>query len=427
MGTLTITKSYAALTALMEVDIDAFRTGLHTLFNTDKLGSTNFSGSMALTSSHFTGTSILASDNTFITFGASADGLFGLDSSKNYVFNTSATTQELRFYAGSTYYLEVATDKVNVPGDIVIGTGGSSQTILNGLSLYRKPVIEYNSATSITLQNNTATANQTVIYFPSLVAAVTESSPAKYRYASISVEANGYSGSHTGAAQGGRKVGMAATTNKWYYVYAVGLRGGSDYSATTAKFIMVFDDTAPTAANGSTLNSAYGSGNWLYLGAIRYGFGATGDNNDIIKFKYSNKGWCSFYEKSSTGYGGLNLAYSTTDGDNTASALYTIAAGESGNVIPAIFGKLRFSLNRERVSDWKLRETSSSSSDVIWAGGYQSDDGTLPHGFLVETGNVSGNSFFQERISSNAGTARSVTLAGFQDPYMLNRRHGHGV
>ncbi len=427
MGTLAITKTYAAGTPLMEVDLDAFRNGLLTLFNTDKFSSTNFSGSMALTSSHFTGTSILAADDTYITFGNSADGKFGLDSSKNFVFDTLSANTELRFYAGTSYYMEVATDKLNVPGDIIIGSGGSGKTVLQALSSYKKPVIEYNSSTDITLQNNSGTANESIIVFPSFIASVTESSPTKYRYASISNTANGYGTSDVGAALGGRKSGVALTTNKWYYVYAVGLRSGSDYSATTAKFIMVFDDTAPTAANGSTLNTAYGSNNWVYLGTIRYGFGATGDNNDIIKFKYSNKGWCTFYEKSSTGYGGLNLAYSTTDADNTASALYTIAAGESGNVIPAIFGKLRFSLNRERVSDWKLRETSSSASDVIWAGGYQSDDGTIPHGFLIETGNVSGNSFFQERISSNAGTARAVTLAGFSDPYILNRRHGHGV
>jgi hypothetical protein len=426
MGTLTITKSYAALTPLMEVDIDAFRSGLLTLFNTDKLSSVNFSGSMNLTSSHFTGVSLLASDDSYIKFGASDDGLFGLDSSKNLVFNTAATATELRFYATASYYTEVATNKLNVPGNIIIGSGGSGYSVLHGVSNYKKPVIEYSSTTAISLQNNTATSNETVIYFPTFVASVTESSPSKYRYAAISATANGYAGSHTGSALGGKKVGMSLTNNYWYYVYAVGLRGGSDYSASTARFIMVYDDTAPTVGNISTLNTEYGEGNWVYLGAIRHGFGATGTNNVIIKFLYSNKGWCTFYEKSSSGYGGLNLAYSTTDGDDTSSALYTIANGVSGNVIPATFGKLRFSLNRERVSDWKLRE-GNSSSDVLWAGGFQTDDGTLPHGFIVETGNTSGNAFYQERKSNNAGTARSVTLAAFQDPYVTLRRGGHGA
>lgn len=426
MGTLTITKSYAASTALMEVDIDAFRNGLHTLFNTDKLGSTNFSGAMALTSTKFTGTSILSTDNTNITFGATSDATFGLDASKNFVWNTSTTTFELRFYAGSTYYMEVATDKVNMPGDIIIGAGGSGQSVLQALSSYRKPVLEWSSSTAVTLQNNSATTDQTVIYFPTFIAAVTEAAPSKFRFASISVEANGYGTAHTGAAKGGRKVGLALTTNTWYYVYAAKVRSGTDFSSSTAKFVIVFDNVAPLAANGATLDTSYGNGNWVYLGLVRYGFGAAGTGAAIPRFKYSNKGWCSFYE-TDPAYAGINLAYTTTDADDTTTAFYTFAAGISGQVLPETIGHVRLQLARARVSDWKIRETSTSTSDVIWAGGWQTDDGTLGHGFLVEVPNVTGYSVFQERKSSNAGTTRAVTLAGFCDGYMLQRRHGHGV
>lgn len=423
MGTLVISKSYTAGDPFMEADLDAFRTGLHTLFNTDFLNGSNFSGSTALTGAKFSGTQLLTSDNTDFDFGAAPETCyFGINSSKELYWNTSVSSTEIRFYAGSTYYLEFSTTAMNVPGDIIIGEGGSGKTVLQALGQYQKPVLEYNSSTTVRLQNNTSTTDETVIYFPTFVAAVTESSPSKYRHASISNTANGYGTGDAGAAQGGRKSGLALTTNKWYYVYACKLRSGSDYSATTAKFIILFDDTAPS--DETTLNTAYGTGNWVYLGLVRYGWGAAGSSSEIIPFKYSNKGWCSFYQKGSSGYGGLNLAYSTTDADNTASAFYTIAAGVSGNVIPATIGFVRISLNRERVSDWYMKD---ASGDIVWRGGWQSDDGTLPHGFLFEVANSTDYGFFQERKSSNAGTARAVVLAGFCDSYLPLRQTGNGI
>src|SRR3954466_437494 len=106
MGTLAIPKTYAAGDPLMEVDIDSYRTGLLTLFNTDKLSSANFSGSMALAASKFTGANLIAADSTDIDFGNSDNAFFGLDSSKRLYWDTSSSATEIRFYAGTTYYME---------------------------------------------------------------------------------------------------------------------------------------------------------------------------------------------------------------------------------------------------------------------------------------------------------------------------------
>lgn len=426
MGTLTVTKTYSSGTALMESDLDNFRTGLLTLFNTDKLALANFSATLAILSSQFTGAALTATDAAYINFGTTDDGVLGLDTDKKWVFDTSTSTYELRFYVGTTNYMEIFTDKVYCPGDVNIDfNGGGGGGVLKALTYY-KPVLVYDSISSVSIEGNSATTDNTTIYFPNFVASVTESSPAKYRYASISTTANGEGAADSGAARGGMRTGSVAA-NTWYYVYAAKVRSGTDYSATAHKFILVFDTTAPTAANGSTIDGYYGNGNWVYLGLIRYGFGASGSTTSIPKFVYSRKGWCTFYEKASTGACGLHLAYSSTDADNTATALYTIAAGTSGSVIPATIGHIRLGLFRERVSDWKIRETSTSTSDVVWAGGWQSDDGTLSHGFLVEIANVSGYSVYQGRKSSNAGTARAVCLLGFTDGYMVNKGLGHGI
>lgn len=425
MTTLTITKAYSSGNILTEAHIDNFRSGLLTLFNTSKLSSGNFNAAMNLPATKFTTSGITTADNTYITFGGSSNATFGLDSSKNWVFNTSSAATNLCFYATSIYYLDFYSNKLYAPGDIIIGEGGADRTVLQALSTYKKPVIEYRSATQVSIQGNSGTTNETVLYFPTFVAAVTEDATTgtpKYRRATISVTANGYSASHTGAAQGGLRSGVSLTTNSWYAVYAVKLQGGSDYSATTAKFILVFDTTLPTAANESTLNTNYGAQNWLYLGLVRYGFGATGSSSSIIKFKYSNKGWCHFCECSTSGYAGLNLSYSTTSADGAPE--HTLAAGMSGQVIPSTVGHITLSLNRENVSDWTIKDT---STNVIFQGGYQSMSTSFPHGFVVTLPFDSTAYTIHQTRKGTSAVARAVTLRAFCDPYILSRRHGHGV
>lgn len=409
----------------MEVDIDSYRTGLLTLFNTDFLSSTNFSGSMALAASKFTGTNLLSADNTDIDFGNADNGFWGLDSSKRMYWNTTSTSTKIRFYAGTTYYMEFTSTLLNVPGDIVISNRlGGTNTVLQAVSSYKKPTIVWNSTSSIRLQNNNGTTDSSTVYFPTFAISVTEASPTKYRHASIASTANGYGAADSGSALGGIRSGLTLTTNNWYYVYCAKVRSGTDFSATAAKFIMVFDQTSPDASNKSTLDTRYGDGCYVYLGMVRYGYGATGASGEIIKFTYSSRGLCSFQTAGSSGYGGLNLAYTTTDADNTASAFYTIANGVSGNVIPAHISFVTLSLNRERVSKWYIKDT---SGDVVWDGGWQDDAATLPHGFMVTLANDTGYGVYQLRKSSNAGTAKAVTLQSFMDTARAVRRHGHGV
>lgn len=428
MTTLTITKAYSAGAALMESHIDNFRTGLHTLFNTDKLSSGNFSGAMALTASKFTGSRLLTADNTDIDFGGSNDASWGIDSSKVMFFSTAASTTEIQLWAGATYYVEFFSDKVNVPGDITITTGNADYSLCAMIGTYKKPRLEWAGASYVRVQCNHATSTSTTIVFPSFVATVDEAATgsAKFRVANISNTANGYGTSHTGAASGGRRSGVSLTTNSWYYVYACKVRSGTDYSATTAKFVLVYDTTSPSTSNSATLDGYYGADCWVYLGVIRYGFGATGNSSSIPKFTYSNKGWCYFFEASTSGYGGLNLAYSTTDADNTSSPFYTLAEGTSGNVIPSIVSAVSLQLTRENVSDWYIKE--SSSGDIFWRGGWQTADSTVTHGFQVELP-LDGDALYAiyQARKGNGAVARAVTLVGFCDGFIGLRRHGHGI
>lgn len=428
---LTITKAYAAGAALMESHIDNFRTGLHTQFNTTKFDSTQFSASMALTSTKFSGGVLKSTDNTNIDFGTGSLAFIGLDSSKNYVFNTTNATTEICFYAGATWYLEFYSDKLYVPGDIILCKGNANRTVLQALSSYKKPVLEWASSNSVRVSNNSASSSETILFFPTFVAAVDENLAItqKYRQASIGNTANGYGTSDTGVASGGRRSGLALTTNSWYAVYACKLRSGTDYNATTSKFILVFEDTLPTTTNESTLDTRYGTGCWQYIGLVRYGYGSTGSATSIIRFMYSNKGWCYFYDNDGGNtFGGLTLVQSTADVDDSTTELYKIVSGMSGAAIPETVGHLQLQVRRAKVSDWYIKD---SNGEIMWRGGWQTEDSTLAHGFIVEIPFVStvGSEYkvCQERQGTGAGIDKRVVLAGFSDGYLLLRRQGHGI
>lgn len=423
MSTLTITKTYNAGDALTEAMIDAFRSGLLTLFNTDKFDSGAFAGAMALDSSHFGDSNILAVDNTVIDFGTGLDASLGLDSSKNFVFNTTASTTEIQFWAGSTYYLEIFSTKVNAPGDIILAKGGANRTVLQSLSSYKKPVLEWSGSDSVSISCNSSDSSETLLFFPKYLLAVDEElgASAKYRQASLNVTANGYGTADTGAVKGGRRSGVSLTTNSWYAVYGVGLRSGTQYDADSLKFILVFDTTLPTPDNDTTLDGYYGEGNWVYLGLIRYGYGDAGSSSSIIKFVQSRHGWCRFYgTDGGATRGGLTLEQSTSNSDDT-SAFYTFSTGMSGQVIPSICGHISIGLSRVGVSDWYIK----LGSDIVWRPGWQTDDTSMAHGHVIELP-YQAYTVHQERKLLSAVDKR-VTLSGFCDTYLALRRQGTGI
>ncbi len=421
MSTLTITKAYSTGAAFMESHMDNFRTGLLTLFNTNKFDAANFDGS-SISSTKFLGNTLIESNGNYIEFGALPDAWFGPDVSGNLVFDTDTATTVIEFWADDEVMIITDTE-ITIPTDIAIKAGGSGATVLEALSIYRKPVLVWESATSISTQNNSANSNSTVIYFPTFVANVDEVTPSKFRKADITNEARGYQTSSSGTARGGRRTGLSLSTNTWYTVYAAKVRSGDDYDSLIAKFVLVFDTTLPTEANESTLDSRYGEGAWVYLGLIRYGFGDTGSSSSIPKFKQSNKGWTYFYEKSSSGYGGVNLIYSTSSSSNDP--LLTLSQGISGADIPSVIGAIQVNLAREDSSDWWIEDT---SGDIVWQGGWQNDISTLPHGFQVELPIDSSALYsFHQTVKGTGSVAKAVVLTGFCDSYICHRRQGTGI
>lgn len=420
MTTLTITKAYGTGQPLLEAHVDNFRNGLHTLLNVNKLDSSNFT-SASISSDKFIGNTLIA-DNVLIEFGATPDAFFGTDASGNIVFDTvDASATDIEFTSMTSTFLDDVAD-IKLVGSIIFKDGGADRSLFQAFSIYKKPVLVYESPTSVSIQNNSAEETETVIYFPETVIAVQENtgSSAKYRTSDITNTANGYQAVTTGAARGGRRSGVSLTTNAWYYVYAVELRSGSDYDSNIGRFILVYDDTAPTVSNESALDGFYGSESWVYLGVIRYGFGAVGSNAVIPRFKYTNKGWCQFYEKGSTGMAGVNLVHSTSNSGNDP--FYTVSISRVGNAIPEIIGTGQFNISRNNVSDWWVKDV---SGDIIWQGGWQTDVSSLPHGFQLELP-VEEYSF-HHTTKGTSSVSKSITLTGFCDSYFTLRRQGTGI
>ncbi len=420
MSTLVITKAYSTGAAFTEAHLDNFRNGLITLFNTDKFDAANFSGG-AISSTKFVGNTLIAANGTYIEFGNLPDAWMGpAPTTGNLRFDTDTALTVIELWADGEVMLFTDTE-VTIPGDIVFNEGGSGRTLFQAFSSYHKPVLVWEASTAVSVISNSADSNETIIYFPSFVASVIESTPAKYRKADITNAARGYQTDATSTARGGRRDGLSLTSNSWYTVYAAKVRSGDDYEEATAKFVLVYDSTLPT--DESTLDSRYGSGNWVYLGLVRYGFGDTGSSSAIPKFKQSNKGWTYFYGKSSSGYGGVNLSYSTSSSSDDP--LYTLDYGMSGNSVPSIVGAIQVNLAREDVSDWWIED---ASGDEVWRGGWQNDISTLPHGFQVEL--YCDSSFaqtFHQTVKGTGSVAKCVCLTGFCDSYHTLRRQGTGI
>jgi hypothetical protein len=423
MPALSITKGYSSGNILTEAHLDNFRSALLTLINTTKLDVDNFAAAMAITDAKFSGDDLTTTDNSFINFGDDDDGKIGLDASKNFCIKTMTSGCLLEFYAGNTRTLCFDADNMKLYGDLYFGLGQSTYSLLYMISRYKKPVIEYASTTRINIQSNTGTSSETLLALPGRMLAVTESTgtSAKFRSAVITNTANGYLSSHTGNARGGKRDGLSLTSDTWYPVYAVRVRYGNDAGNN---FIMVFDDNMPTQGNEATLNLRYGTNEWVYLGLVRYGYGATTPSTEIIPFKYSSKGWCSLYgsDLGANVVGGLVLFSSALNGDNTPA--YTLTDGDGDTDIPLdVISRAQFSFYRATDTEFTIRD---AANNVIWGqGGVNIGEG-FACGAVTEIGLEEGMDFCIDQTINSAVNKR-INMIAFCDKIRAHQTWGHGV
>jgi hypothetical protein len=413
MGQLALTKNYEDLSVLFESDLDGMWDELEAKVN-GSIDDDNVSagwGNLA---------QLTISDDVALYFGATSTGYIEYDGTNNIlIIGNTSQGEHTRFYVNQTEvgYIDGTNHDLVVKKDIYFAHRSTAFSLFRILGAYRKPVLVYSSATQIVVENNTETEHQTLIVFPSGPIAVTENVgvTTKYRMLQTGSTANGYISSHTGAADSGLRVGLALAANTWYFVYAVRVQYGDDAGNA---FILVLDDTEPTQANESTLNTRYGSSQWVYMGTVRRGYGDY-STTTLIPFQMDHTGWTFFTSNASaSGVGGAGIqVFSDTAFSETAFFdLFTIAAGTSGDLIPSIFHQIQLQqITTETDGIYRLiTRFMEPGGGTLFHGPAYYTDADRKDGFSPRVPNLVG----AELQAMREGTSDSivyVTVAGFQD------------
>lgn len=190
-------------------------------------------------------------------------------------------------------------------------------TFISNVSIYKRPTLQYTSATQLTVTSNDASGAK--ILFPDGTQITQNNS---LRQNVIVTQTAIYK---SGTAQAGILV-STAIANTWYSVYAVKSQiDGTQYVVIASTVIAI-----PT--NVTMLNNSFGSNAWVYLGMFRHGDG-TSASTSVVKFYHSgnktvfNNNLNANVQRSH----GISLATSA----GAASLTYTYTAGVTGAVIPS--------------------------------------------------------------------------------------------
>ncbi len=362
MSSLSLTKSYADSTLLFAADLHDMWTELEAKAN-GLIASDNVAAGWASFSN------VTFAKNTDYRMGTTASAHMGYDEySPNLLYfeNVTTATSFLFQLATSTVGTLDTSGSLTLTNDVFF-YNRSTVYPLSYLIGYAKPVLVYTDATSVSVEQNTTTANRTLIVFPAGPIAVAEDVTAthKFRQLKIDVSANGYLAAHTGAADSGMKVGVTLADNTWYFVYAVVVQGGTD--AVNDNFIMVVDSVNPSPSNWSTLNSSYGSGMWVYLGLFRYGYGLTSADT-IVPFVNDKSGWHTFTGRAATNnFFGIKVAEGSIT-STTYATVETFTPANSGDAVPASCSHFKLTM-RPVASGVEMNGTmiiTDGSDNVLW-------------------------------------------------------------
>lgn len=215
--------------------------------------------------------------------------------------------------AGTTSWTTVKTGALTVTG---------APTFTNNFYSYRRPVLQYGSATTVAVESGLdGTSGDIPLLFPDGTIR-TETSTTR---TTLNTTRNAVL--TTSGAQSGMTGATTVAASTWYSLYGVKV------TDSTTQWVSIASTVIPTQANFATLNTAYGTNGWVYLGTFRYGdnAGATGVVLDFVQI-----GNYTMFKNVMTGNAGENTRgtrLATTAGATSIS--YTYAAGTGAAQIPA--------------------------------------------------------------------------------------------
>lgn len=406
MSTLSVPRSLTDNTNPTETQFDTMRTYLLNFFNNTNLDENNVaSGSMVWTS-----LGDLA-DDAALKF-TSSYGTMKYVSASTYleVKNTQGSIiWGVRSGATLTNIAELAnTGTLTLAGIPSFNTSVGAQTasLLYLLSSYRKPRLTYTSSDIITCETNYDTSSILMGRDRLLVCQDTTMS--------LAVTAVGAKNTDVGSAVSGLANGLTRTANRWYFIYGVEVQYGTHNDGT--KFILIAHTTSPAIANIATLNTAFGTGKWTYMGCIRNGYNDGTNTNIVVPFMMDSSGFTTFTQGTVNEEGmGITMA-STTGASNLE---YTIVIGNAADAtVPDVATRVLWGGHRENLGhEMHYRDIATDENHMIVSSCiHQAGYTTLTPALHFEVPLLE-----DYKIVINIGstsTDQRITVVGFMDHYV---------
>lgn len=210
--------------------------------------------------------------------------------------------------------------KLKVDVDPTTALEVATKQYVDHYSTWRRPVLQYGSATTVAVESGLdGTSGDIPILFPDgTVRTETSTTRTTFNITRNAVLT-------TSGAQSGLTGATSEAANTWYALYACKVTDSSTQWVTVGSTVL------PLQANYATLNTAYGTNGWVYLGMIRNG-DQSGSTSDILSFFQS--GNMTMFTNNCTGnaypLSGIRFASSAS----AASVSWAIALGTSGQVFP---------------------------------------------------------------------------------------------
>lgn len=287
-------------------------------------------------------------------------------------------------------------DKTKSFSNLKVDTSPASATevaiksYVDSLMTWRRPVLKYGSATTVSVESGLdGTSGDIPMVFPD-GSYRTETSTTRTTF---DITRNAVL--TTSGAQSGLTGATSEAPNTWYALYACKVTDSSTLWCTVGSTVL------PLRANYATLNAAYGTSGWVYLGMVR-----NGDNgaatNDILNFVQC--GNTTIFLNTNTGAtvtntGGTLLA----TGSAETSLTYTLSRGTGTAQIPDHFSLFLFQVmsTNPAAGTYNVRDSSDSAM-------FLQSIGTSPYGNRLwsSTG---------VRINHSSTANDDILLAGWID------------
>lgn len=329
-----------------------------------------------------------------------------LNLSKDYTFapNTTIASAEVNTNFDELYNafsgLEAGTSTLAVlkmDADPTAALYVATKQYVDAYANYKRPQLTYVSATTIDVSVNTGTANTTKILFPDgNYRSVTEdtSSSNKYRRMDITADAEFTSGTE----ESGLRAALTEANNTWYAIYAV------KSLINTANFVLVGDTTMPVIGSVSTLNSAYGTNGWVYLGLIRNG-DRNGSPGDILNF--IQVGNVTIFRNEGAGAVDSMNGYIVANTASASTISFTYSAGSGALDIPDNVTMLQYGISTS--APGAQLDISAQTSATMRFLRINDTPGTTTHSIPFKPATLGC------ALTSSSATASSIFLQGFMD------------